>query len=406
MKVAKWIFCLGLTFNVVEGFAASPKAAGMGNTGVAYPQDALSSEYNPANAVWVGTRFDGSMGVSYSPYRARVKGNANPRANERVYGRRTWAPVSAMGFNKQMSDDFAVGFLVDNRVFTKTHYNKPNALAGTREFGKGYELYTASFIASKRWGCHSIGLSLDILVGRYKSIGLQNFDNPTFTVAPGHVTQRGYDWNWGIGISAGWLWNVTDTFSLGLTFRPETKMSRFHKYKGFIPKRGIVHNVQSIAAGLSWRFLPCATFCLDASYVWARRLRGVKNPLVKDPIAVKLGSKHGSAFGLRNPFFINVGFDYAFNEKIILRTGYIFARETIRRSQVFFNTIHCAPIQHFFTFGSTYAWSDKIELTFFYVHGFDRALKRKNGIPVIFGGGDVSLGRSLDVVAFAMGMKM
>ncbi|MCE5317366.1 MAG: hypothetical protein LLG04_08380, partial [Parachlamydia sp.] len=140
-------FCLALLSLALMPIGAnanfSAKALGMGNAGAAYPQDALSSIYNPANAACVGNRYDSWLSIIYSPYAATVSKNPIPGANLTAYGRRTWWTGAAMGITNQFCENMAIGFTFSNRTFQKTHYNKPSVLAGNKNLGHGYELYAA-----------------------------------------------------------------------------------------------------------------------------------------------------------------------------------------------------------------------------------------------------------------------
>ncbi len=382
--------------------ARSAKAFGMGDTGVAYPQDAISTVYNPANAAEIGDRWDSVSGVVYDPYAAKISKNPNPAANTTTYGRRTWYPVGAFGINKCFCNGLAANFTISNRFFHKTHYNKSNVLAGTSRLGHGYEKYAASFALAYNWECHNFGIALDVNVGRHKASGVQNFDSSIFSVAPGHVTNRGYDWNWGFGVSLGWLWDVTPDFKLGVKFSPETKMSRFHKYKGFTPKRGVIHSPQEIVAGFSYRFLPCATFTFDYRFIWARRIKAVRNPTVINPFIVLLGSEHGTSFGLRNETFYKFGLDYALTDCWIVRGGYIYAAETNRKSQAFIDTLFNTPEKNIMTLGSSYQYGCW-DLSLFYIHGFRHRVK--GPVPAFLGGGRAWHERSINLLGLGVGRE-
>ncbi|MCE5318898.1 MAG: outer membrane protein transport protein, partial [Parachlamydia sp.] len=266
-------------------------------------------------------------------------------------------------------------------------------------------LYAASTVLAYSWRCHHFGLSLDVLVGRHKASGAQNFDTPELTVSTNNVTNRGYDWNWGLGVRIGWLWEVTSTFRLGVYYSPETKMSRFHKYEGFIPERGIVHNAQRMNSGFSWRFVPCATVAFDAEYIWISRLRGAANPIVKNPVATKLGSKNGSAFGLKSELILRGGIDYALTECLIVRLGYIYAKEIQRSSQAFLDVIWNRPIVNFITTGLTYQWNSCVGIDMYYVHGFEKHITGIGAIPAFLGGGNIKMKRRLDTVGVGIGIK-
>lgn len=401
--VGKFVILASLCLtSYVEGYSA--KGIGMGNTGVAYPQDSLSSAYNPANSAMVGDRYDSIAGATYSPGSATIRNNPVPTADTTNYNRRTWSPVFAMGLNKQVTENISAGLIVYSRFFKRTYYNNSNVLVGETKIHHAYERYAASLIGAYNI-CDRVqlGITLDVNVGHHKVGGTQNFDNPALTVAPGHVTNRGYDWNWGLGTTVGLLWEVTSDLKLGVSFRPETKMSRFHQYTGFIPERGILHSPQEVWGGVSFRVIPCLTLAVDVQYIWANRLRGAHNPIiVLDPTVEKLGSKTGSAFGLSSEFVLHAGVDYAVVDNLILRAGYIYKRPIERKSQAFFDIIYNIPMKDYITVGATYQFCS-VDLDFFYLHGFDRKITGKNAIPPYLMGGDAIHRRSQDTFGIGLG---
>lgn len=378
-----------------KGEANSAKALGMGNATVAYPQDSLCVAYNPALGVAVGNRTDFWVSSQFAPYDLTIDQSELKRANIHASGRRTWTLGTAFGSMNQVCSHLSMGFVGYERFFNKTHYNHPSVLMGSTKLGRAYAQYCFSGVAAVRYQSHELGLSLDFLAGQHKVSGLENFDDKDHTIAPGRVTNRGYDWNYGVGLTLGWLWNITPEFKIGASFRPETKMSRFRKYKGFIPEHGVFHNPQRAMAGFSWRVLPCMTVSFDAEYIWIRGIRADKNSL-RPQLKNKLGSKHGTALGLKNDLSLHTGMDYALTNAIIVRAGYIYQREVQKKSQAFWDTLYCYPLQHFMTFGATYTWNQQVEIDLFYIHGFERSIKGPHAIPKFLGGGDVKMRRSLD----------
>lgn len=382
--------------------AMSAKALGMGNAAVAYPLDSLSTAYNPALAVYLGNRGDFWVSSNFSPYDATISHNRFSGGDLHAAGRRTWNFNAAVGSTNQVYENLSVGFIFYNRFFQKTHFNKHSELLGTTAFGRGYEQYCGSAVAAFSLESHQFGVSLDLLAGRHKISGLQRIDHHHFTVAPGRLTNRGYDWNYGLGVTIGWQWMVSPHFQVGVSFRPETKMSRFHRYKGFIPERGVFHNPQRALAGFSWRMFPGTTLACDLEYIWVRRLRAAKNP--GHHMRHKWGSKHGPALGLNNDLIFHAGLDYALYPELILRAGYIYEREMQKKCQAFWDILYCSPIQHYLTLGATYTWKNCVEFDMFYQHGFERSIKGPNAVPTFLGKGEARMRRSLDRFGVGIGL--
>lgn len=378
----------------------SAKALGMGNSTVAYPQDSLVSAYNPALALSVGDRADAWVSSNFSPYDASI---LRSDADIHAAGRRTWTLGGAAGATRQICPELAIGFVGYNRFFHKTHYNKAIKLIGKTKLARSYELYCVSGLAAFCLHEHQFGISLDFLIGRHKVSGLERLDHHRFTEHKHRMTNRGYDGNFGLGVTLGWLWNVSPDFKVGVSFRPETKMSRFHRYKGFIPEHGVFHNPQNAIAGFSWRLLPTTTWAFDIEYIWLRRIRADKNPF-SHVLKNRFGTKHGPALGLRNDLIIHTGLDYAYCPELILRAGYMYQSEVQKKCQAFWDILYCSPIQHFLTLGATYNWNDQLEFDFFYEHGFERSIENRKAVPHFLGHGKVRMRRSLDRFGVGVGV--
>ena len=202
--------------------AVSVKSFGMGVVSVAYPQDALASANNPAAGVNLDNRVDVEAFLIYWNGFTKVKNNyagpvLNPLTNGsfQAFERSHLAISPTLAVNYNLNCNLAVGLAVFERNFQKTTYKKSNPLFGTSRLGLEYLNETISPNISYKWRDHSFGLSLNWQIQRVKANGLQNFDNTIFSSAPGHVTNRGYNYSNGVGVTLGWLWQATDTFWVG-----------------------------------------------------------------------------------------------------------------------------------------------------------------------------------------------
>lgn len=390
----------------LEALIASQKTLGMAGTGIAFPQDTQTVAYNPAGMVDVGNRIDTGIVWDHLNQRAKVKGNRNPTLNKSYNAAHTgnfYAP--GFGINKMIADNVSIGFAAYNRNFLKTTYTKAFPLLGTSKLGAEYVHETlAPSIAFKINEKFNFGISLNYMVQRIRIKGLQNFDNARFSVAPGHVTNRKYDYSTGFGFTFGFRAQVTNCLSVGATYQPETSMRRFHKFKGFLADHGKFNIPQAWGVGIAYQPLPCIVVAFDIYATKWKQIRAIHNPLLPNLVTNKIGSKNGAGFGWRNQTYYRIGMEYAFNDKLSLRLGFRHVNTPIRRSQTAINLLSCETNQDVLTLGATYQISECKQLTFFYAHCFQNTVKGKNSIPASFGGGNVDLTQDKDALGFSWGI--
>jgi long-chain fatty acid transport protein len=89
------------------------------------------------------------------------------------------------------------------------------------------QLFFAPTLAYKVAPRHSIGISPLIAFHRFKMDGLQAFDNPAFSNAPGFVTNRGHDSAWGYGVRLGYYGRLSDTVAVGAAYSSKVRMGEF-----------------------------------------------------------------------------------------------------------------------------------------------------------------------------------
>ena len=246
-----------------EAVIISVKSLGMGGVGIGYAQDALAAANNPAGATDLDDRFDlGFWLAIHLKGHLTNEGSPVPGVDGRFnsyHGMQDFVSPD-FGLNYNVDCDWSLGLVVYNRDLAKTTYKHPFVLLGTTKAGLEYVDEVISPYVAYRIGCHSFGVSFDWHIQRVKINGFQNFIPDS--VSPNNVTNKGYNWSNGLGYTFGWSWHATN-LTFGVTYAPETQMSCFKKYKGFLANGGKFNIPEKIGAGLSWRFLECATFAFD-----------------------------------------------------------------------------------------------------------------------------------------------
>lgn len=426
LRILNFLACVGTTVALclqtssVEAIFASIKSTGMAAACISYPLDSVVGAYNPAGMIDVGDRFDieaawvrdtghAHIRDNHSPFAPLVNGSFNGMRTEDVY------PVG-FGLNKvfcRCGWEFSTGLVVYNRNFQKTTYTKPFVLLGTSNLGLEYLNETISpCFAVKFLERHSFGLSVNYQIERVKVNGVQNFDHPALpfplpqgSVAPGHVTNRGYDYATGWGVTLGYRGEIYDGLFIGATYQPETAMTRLGKYKGFLANRGRLNIPRKIGAGISYRVIPCLVVAFDVEHIQWSKIRALHNSLLHDGRVAPLGSKHGPGFGFRNQWYYRVGTNWQITECISARIGFRHANTPIRNTQTAVNLLTLDTVENFLTMGATYCLNCRHEFSGLFAYGFQKKVKGHNSIPPAFGGGEADMKEQKFALGIAYGLK-
>jgi len=407
---------LAMTFSPApaEAFIPSIKGLGIAAAGTAYPQDAETGAYNPANITEVGDRADVGMTITRSDGYTTAAGFVNLPSQNGTFnayvGHYRYNPH--LGVTKQIyrcGKHFAAGLVLYNNAEAFSKYGEPFPVLGTSNLKLNFIEETIALpFAYEICPGHSIGVAVNVYFSRLKITGLENFDTEDSSTVPGLVTNNGPSVAEGVGVSIGYLGHFGDCFSIGFSYSPETDMTRLNRYKGFIAQKGKLNVPQRIAGGIAVKVLPCLHWVFDIVHVAYNKIPALHNPLV---IPANLGADNGAAFGWRDRVFFRTGFDYQVNDRLNVRLGFRHARTPIPADLDIgaANILLMETIQDIITTGFTYRINCRAEFSFYYAHGFKHTVN--SNVPILLnppappgvGGATLRYAQSKDAFGFGLG---
>ena len=384
------------------------KAKAMGGVGIALPQDALAAATNPAGIAWVGNRID--FGADwFSPDRgASIVGNGFGLDGTYDGNDTKSFLIPEFGYHRALSPSLTFGVAVFGNGGMNTDYrtNPFAPIGGTGPAGVDLsQLFVAPTLAWKT-GSHAFGVSLNLAYQRFKAEGLQGFDNPMFSSSPGNVTNRGYDDSTGLGARVGWTGQLSPTVMLGATYQTKTQMSEFDKYRGLFAEQGDFDIPENYGVGISLKASSVLTIAADVMRINYGDIAAVGNTV--DCLfvgACQLGASNGAGFGWQNTTVYKIGFAYQMRPGTTLRAGYVTLDQPIPASQTFFNILAPGVVEDHLTLGLTLEMSKTSELTFMYMHAFEKKVNGSGSIPGSLAGGEANLRMSQDSLGVAYGWK-
>lgn len=359
-------------------------AEGMGGAATAITKDAMGGANNPASMVWVGNRLDAGAAI-FSPKR-EAKRTGNPMGlNGSVKSSHDYFLLPSFGYNHLLTDNVSLGVTVYGNGGMNTHYSahtlmggQANLLAGQGQLGVNLEQLVIAPTAAFKLGEHSsIGVSPLLVYQRFKAFGLSGFKG--MSASPNDVTNQGHDDASGLGVRIGWLTKITDGMSLGVSYSPQTRMSKFHDYKGLFAQQGRFDIPENYSVGLAMNVTNALTVAFDYQRINYADIRSVGNA---SSIRAPLGSDRGPGFGWHDVDVYKVGFEYTVNPQWTLRAGYNHSDNPIKSSDVTFNILAPGVIEDHATLGASRHYSNGSRLSLSYMHAFNNSVSGSS----IFGG--------------------
>jgi long-chain fatty acid transport protein len=379
------------------------KSKGMGGVGIALPQDSLAAATNPAGMVMVGNRIDAGLDWFMPNRGTDLSASPAPGVNGTYSGNgKSNFLIPEFGYNKMMSSDMSLGIAVYGNGGMNTQYQaspfKGFGVAGTTGINLE-QLFIAPTWAMKINPQHSIGVSLNLVYQTFSATGLPAF--PTSNTAA--MTNTGTDSSTGIGLRLGWTGEITPALTLGATFQPKTKMSKFSKYAGLFAEQGGFDIPASYGVGMAFKATPSTIVAFDIEKIDYANVASIANSLTAGG---PLGANNGSGFGWQNMTVYKLGVSHAWNEAWTVRAGYNHNNAQIPATQTFFNTIAPGVVQDHVTLGATWNVSKDNELSFSYMHAFKQNVNGPNAIPASMGGGNANINMYQDSLGVAYSWKL
>lgn len=422
-KIAALLFAVGVS---APAFATNGyfshgygiKAKSMGGVGIAMPQDSLAAASNPAGMAMVGDRMD--LGVDlFSPIRTATWTGTGGGVYSRPLGDyksgKNLFAIPEFGYNKMLGWDMAVGVAVYGNGGMNTDYGKiVISGATTNTYSNLEQLFIAPTFAWKVTKEHSIGVSLNMVFQNFEARGLESFDAATQSLYVGSVTNRGKDTSRGLGLKLGWTGQISPAVTLGATYQPKTKMSKFDKYKGLFAQAGKFDIPETYGFGIAVKANDKLTVAGDVVQINYGAIKSLADNGDQFPgsAGTLLGSENGSGFGWTNQTVYKLGMTYQYSPNLLLRAGYNHAKTPLGAKQTFFNILAPATVENHLTLGATWALAGKSELTVSYMQAFEKKVTgMSNGTGCGFGAGCATTGHPVDLkmdqkaLGVAYGMK-
>lgn len=372
------------------------KSLAMAGVGVATPLDTFVMVSNPAGISFLEDRYD--AGISYGKPSDHIKVRGNlliPHSNFK-----SSPDILAPGYGiKKDWKCVALGLVFYGRG-AGVNYGRKVPLFGKTKMSFEYDQYIIKpVVAWKLNQNQSIALGVDCVMGMFRQTGAQNFKPGS--ISPHNVTNKGFDYRFGMGYHVGWVGRFFDRLKLGVSYESQLYTHRFEKYRGLIAQRGKANGPAILGLGACFDASCRLSLSLDFQKLFWKNVKGISN---RQSFVALNGSSNGSAFGWKNQNMYRCGVAYKYNEQLTLRAGYAHTKSYIPSSQIFLNldTALVFPTSAV-TAGFTWEWKCH-EFNVAYAQAFKRHF---NGdIAFLSGGGNIKSKTPAYMIGLFYGHKL
>lgn len=220
---------------------------------------------------------------------------------------------------------------------------------------------------------HSIGVSANIVYQQFEAKGLSLFKNPGFTVDPTAVSDVGSDSSTGVGATIGWQGKVSDTVTLGATYRSKVDMGKLDKYKGLITNGGDLDLPAALSVGASIKATPKTTVAVDVKHIYYSDVPAFANEARIVPGTTRIGGDVG--FGWKDQTVLKLGVKHEATPKLSLMGGINYGKNPVSNKGTNLNLLAPAITERHISAGFEYKLDNKSSIAGSYVRTLPATLK-------------------------------
>jgi long-chain fatty acid transport protein len=393
------------------------KNKSMAGAGIALPEDSIDTVNNPAVAALVGENLQLGLAV-FSPKRSyrTTESLANGQGGAFTIGPNNiesdseyfFIPHFSKSWNK--GNGFGIALSVYGRGGMNTDWKGGTAtfdpdgpgpapvttFPGTYGAGNaGVNLSQAFLDLAFAWQINdrlSLGVSPMLAYQMFEAEGVLSFAGFTRTFAasggaefPSRLSNNGTDNSWGYGLKLGLHTDFTDSLSLGVMYQTKLWMTELDDYADLFAEQGDFDIPANLKIGLTWKSSDTLAWSFDIEHTWFSDVDSVGNPIALiagcptagfggTNLENCLGGNSGAGFGWDDMTTYKLGVRWIANADWTWRFGYSYGEQPIPNTEMTFNILAPAVVEHHLTAGFTRALASGNEwnLSFMYAPKSDQ----------------------------------
>ena len=344
------------------------KYSALAGAGVAVPLSSLGAITNPAAIAFVPTQYNFELAY-FSPMREYTV-DGNPSGFEGTFGLMPGTIESdsksfvfpTLGASWKINPTMAIGVMIYGNGGMNTDYptatfydpNSPGTGVNLEQLFAG-ATYAIEFAEN-----HSLGASLIFAYQKFAAKGLASFS--PFSSDPTALSGNVNSTSTGFGGKIGYQGQFGEMFRVGVSYQSQIFMSEFDKYAGLFAEQGDFDIPSSWQAGVAVMPNQELTLMLDVQQILYSQIKSINNPMIPNLQTSLLGNDDGAGFGWKDMTIVKFGIMYKLPEMWTLYGGYSYGKQPIPETEVLFNILAPAVVDHHITLGCSKSINNSNEI--------------------------------------------
>jgi long-chain fatty acid transport protein len=183
-------------------------------------------------------------------------------------------------------------------------------------------------------------------------------------------------------VKLGYLGELSDRFSLGLSYQSRISMSAFDQYAGLFAEQGGFDIPQTFTGGIAVKPADKLTLAFDLQWIDYESVKSVGNDFLPNLGVSRLGMDSGAGFGWHNMTIYKGGLQYAASPAWTLRGGYSYAEQPIRDNEVLINILAPGVMEQHITAGLTRSFKNGQAVNLAVVRAISKSVTGPNNLEV------------------------
>ena len=338
---------------------------GMGGAGVSVGKNTAGAILNPALSGRTGREVMVSVGWLHADVSGEVRNTQNLNGAGNHAGKQDSKASDfadgTLALNWRFNDQWSANLAAFPGGGGATNWEKPRTNAGA---GGDHQIRTrymfiqpsASYTPAqdKDW---SFGAGVVISRQDMKTDSLSNnFSN----ARPG--PRESVDVAWGAGFHLGTVWQPSEVFSVGASYRSPIWAEKYSNYANIFA--GPMNMPQQFIIGISGKpsLVPKLTLAGDIKYIDWQSVGAIGRDPAGDQARPAANNADNGGFGWKSQFVFLVGGAYDVSDKFTVRAGYNYGKSPIDEMHVFANFLFPAITEHHLTAGASYKLTERYEI--------------------------------------------
>jgi len=357
------------------------KYSALAGAGVALSMSSLGAATNPAGLAFLGNRYDFNVAL-FSPAREyTVTGNPSMMPGTlgltpgTVESESNYFPMPTLGANFMLNETMALGVMffgnggMNSDYPTATFYDPQSTDTGVNleQMFLGVT-YSVEFTEN-----HALGITALLGYQRFAAKGLLAFGG--FSSNPAAISGNQVSTSTGFGARIGYMGKILPQLSIGASYQTKMAMGEFEEYAGLFAEAGDFDIPANWTVGVAGQVTDQLTLAFDVQQILYSGIKSIANPMDlmtnapadqmgnPNPNFQPLGTDEGWGFGWEDVMVYKFGVMYQPLTDWTFMAGYSYGEQPFGESEVMFNILAPAVVQHHITFGVSKLINDSNELT-------------------------------------------